>query len=46
MVTSACDHHLTNINVGHIVLRALVAILKLVTYVTVTKSLKLLVTIT
>ena len=29
--TFACDHLLTNINVGYVVLRALIAILKLVT---------------
>ena len=41
MVTSVCDHHLTNINVGHMVLRVLVAIHTKVGYVIVTKSLKL-----
>ena len=31
MVTSSCDHRLTNINVGHTALRVLVAILMMVT---------------
>ena len=45
MVTSACDHHLININVGHMILRALVEIITKVDYATLTISLKMLVTI-